>query len=92
MDVVLKEGWLHKKGGGNKRSNWTKRWFVLYNDRVEYYAEKGKKPPPKGTIPIDGNILSFNVRPYSGKAHSFEIILPERTYTIQSGSDLEMHR
>mmetsp|Transcript_30305 Transcript_30305/g.84695 ORF Transcript_30305/g.84695 Transcript_30305/m.84695 type:complete len:88 (-) Transcript_30305:12-275(-) len=79
--VILKEGYLHKKGGGKRRSNWTKRWFVLYPNHIDYFDDRSKKIL-KGSIPVDGSIHSFNVRPFSSKSHAFAVILPQREFVI----------
>ncbi|MEQ2174949.1 hypothetical protein GOODEAATRI_013023 [Goodea atripinnis] len=37
---ALKQGWLHKKGGGSStlsRRNWKRRWFVLRQSRLMYF-------------------------------------------------------
>lgn len=45
---VFKKGWLIKKGG-NTRSNWTRRWFILRHGRISYYSDEDvKKKKKKG--------------------------------------------
>uniref|UniRef100_A0A8B9MEP8 PH domain-containing protein n=1 Tax=Accipiter nisus TaxID=211598 RepID=A0A8B9MEP8_9AVES len=45
---ALKQGWLHKKGGGSStlsRRNWKKRWFVLRQSRLMYFENDTVVPP-----------------------------------------------
>jgi hypothetical protein len=39
LGAVVKEGWLQKKG--EKRRNWTKRWFVLKYGSLAYFKTQG---------------------------------------------------
>ncbi|MDP2439074.1 MAG: hypothetical protein Q8P67_25285, partial [archaeon] len=48
---VRKQGMLQKQGGGKRRANWKKRWFVLQLGKLTYYADESKKTV-KGTIDI----------------------------------------
>ena len=91
IDEPLKQGWLQKKGGGKRRANWNKRYFVLCGNRIDYY-EDNRLEKLKGTIPIDGHLATFNVIPFSEKKIAFVICLPTRDFVIQAGSDVEMNR
>eukprot|EP00466_Bigelowiella_natans_P006510 jgi/Bigna1/74300/fgenesh1_pg.28_\ len=63
QDVVKREGWLTKKGGwrntGTKRhhiKSWKKRYFVLWNEQLSYYASKSafhKHLKPMGTLSLN---------------------------------------
>jgi hypothetical protein len=72
-----KEGWLWKKGGGKRRSNWKKRWFVLRGPFLMYYSVAGTKdaPPPeskkKGTIAMLSAIIVPN--PHRSRKHCIKI-------------------
>lgn len=42
---ALKQGWLHKKGGGSStlsRRNWKRRWFVLRQSKLMYFEKDGE--------------------------------------------------
>lgn len=42
---ALKQGWLHKKGGGSStlsRRNWKRRWFVLRQSKLMYFENDGE--------------------------------------------------
>ncbi len=48
-------GWLHKRG--NLRHNWKRRYFLLYQDRAEYYSKElgaTEAPPMKGSFLLAG--------------------------------------
>lgn len=43
---ALKQGWLHKKGGGLStlsRRNWKRRWFVLRQSKLMYFENDGEE-------------------------------------------------
>ena len=51
---ALKQGWLHKKGGGSStlsRRNWKKRWFVLRQAKLMYF-ENDSEEKLKGTVEV----------------------------------------
>lgn len=55
---VVKAGYIEKKGGGNRRSNWQKRWFVLEQGKLSYYESSDKKTL-KGTLLLEtGTVVS----------------------------------
>jgi hypothetical protein len=91
MDEGVKQGWLMKKGGGKRRANWKRRFFILRRNRIDYY-EDNIRLNLKGTVPIDGHLATFNVVPFSEKKHAFVIALPNRDFIIQAASDAEMNR
>ena len=37
---VIKAGYLYKKGGGERRRNWTKRWFELRGHTLAYFENR----------------------------------------------------
>lgn len=51
---ALKQGWLHKKGGGSStlsRRNWKRRWFVLRQSRLMYF-ENDSEEKMKGVLDV----------------------------------------
>lgn len=49
---ALKQGWLHKKGGGSStlsRRNWKRRWFVLRQSKLMYF-ENDSEDKMKGAL------------------------------------------
>lgn len=51
---ALKQGWLHKKGGGSStlsRRNWKKRWFVLRQSKLMYF-ENDSEEKLKGAMDV----------------------------------------
>lgn len=51
---ALKQGWLHKKGGGSStlsRRNWKRRWFVLRHSKLMYF-ENDSEEKMKGILDI----------------------------------------
>lgn len=61
-EVVIKAGWLAKRGGRTK--TWKKRWFVLRRDRFAYYKDQ-KEYETRKVVPIDSisGITSSAERP-----------------------------
>ena len=89
---VIQQGWLNKKGGGKRRANWNKRYFILSKTKLDYYTDD-KLTTWKGMVPIDGLYSSFNVVPSVGdKKFTFVMSLPNRDFVMQASNDGEMKR
>uniref|UniRef100_H2LPP3 Myosin X n=2 Tax=Oryzias latipes TaxID=8090 RepID=H2LPP3_ORYLA len=78
---ALKQGWLHKKGGGSStlsRRNWRRRWFVLRQSKLMYF-ENDSEEKMKGVLDIhDAKEIIDN----TGKENGIDIVMPERTYHL----------
>ena len=47
----LRQGWL-KKQGGSKTKSWAKRWFIICDGTLFYFAAEGDIGQPKGCFPL----------------------------------------
>uniref|UniRef100_A0A8C2ZX11 Myosin X n=1 Tax=Cyclopterus lumpus TaxID=8103 RepID=A0A8C2ZX11_CYCLU len=78
---ALKQGWLHKKGGGSStlsRRNWKRRWFVLRQSKLMYFEKDGEEKM-KGVLDMrDAKEIIDN----TGKENGINIVMPERTYHL----------
>ncbi|XP_054480331.1 unconventional myosin-X [Anoplopoma fimbria] len=78
---ALKQGWLHKKGGGSStlsRRNWKRRWFVLRQSKLMYFENDGEDKM-KGVLDMhDAKEIIDN----TGKENGINIVMPERTYHL----------
>ena len=74
QDEVRYEGWITKMGSFIK--SWKKRWFVLYDDHIDYFEKKGNNL--KGTIKFTGQ--EYAVADDSNKPNNFKIITKKRTF------------
>ncbi|XP_037313777.1 unconventional myosin-X isoform X2 [Pungitius pungitius] len=78
---ALKQGWLHKKGGGSStlsRRNWKRRWFVLRQSTLTYFENDGEEKM-KGVLDMhDAKEIIDN----TGKENGINIVMPERTYHL----------
>ncbi|XP_033991940.1 unconventional myosin-X [Trematomus bernacchii] len=78
---ALKQGWLHKKGGGSStlsRRNWKKRWFVLRQSKLMYFENDGEEKM-KGVLDMrDAKEIIDN----TGKENGINIVMPERTFQL----------
>lgn len=90
---VTRSGWLYKQG--DKVKNWKKRWFVLKDNKLTYYAGKGDKQL-KGSIalsiavPKDGEHHGGSIIKGLGDSnytHTFEIVVTGRVYYIAATSE-----
>ncbi|KAM9166681.1 unconventional myosin-X [Pangshura tecta] len=82
---ALKQGWLHKKGGGSStlsRRNWKKRWFVLRQSRLMYF-ENDSEEKLKGTIQIR---TAREIVDNTGKENGIDIVMADRTYHLVADS------
>jgi len=87
MEKILKEGWLIKEGGARK--NWTKRWFALFDEKIEYSVEKGAHM--KGSLWIRDVLVVRSIPDgeYKGKKHIFFVETVARTFYISAADDGE---
>ncbi|KAM4706262.1 unconventional myosin-X isoform 2-T2 [Rhinophrynus dorsalis] len=78
---ALKQGWLHKKGGGSStlsRRNWKKRWFVLRQSKLMYF-DSDSEERLKGTLELrEAKEIIDN----TGKENGIDIIMDNRTYHL----------
>ncbi|XP_058493270.1 unconventional myosin-X [Solea solea] len=78
---ALKQGWLHKKGGGSStlsRRNWKRRWFVLRQSKLMYF-ENDSEDKMKGVLDMhDAKDIIDN----TGKENGINIVMAERTYHL----------
>lgn len=78
---ALKQGWLHKKGGGSStlsRRNWKRRWFVLRHSKLMYF-ENDNEDKMKGVLDIrEAKEIIDN----TGKENGINIVTAERTYQL----------
>ncbi|CAI5780220.1 unconventional myosin-X isoform X1 [Podarcis lilfordi] len=78
---ALKQGWLHKKGGGSStlsRRNWKKRWFVLRQSRLMYF-ENDSEEKLKGTLEIR---TAKDIVDNTTKENGIDIVMADRTYHL----------
>ncbi|XP_010225627.1 PREDICTED: unconventional myosin-X [Tinamus guttatus] len=78
---ALKQGWLHKKGGGSStlsRRNWKKRWFVLRQSRLMYF-ENDSEEKLKGAIDVR---TAKEIVDNTGKENGIDLIMGDRTYHL----------
>uniref|UniRef100_A0A673AK10 Myosin X n=1 Tax=Sphaeramia orbicularis TaxID=375764 RepID=A0A673AK10_9TELE len=78
---ALKQGWLHKKGGGSStlsRRNWKRRWFVLRQSKLMYF-ENDSEEKMKGVLDMHS---AKEIIDNTGKENGINIVMPERTYHL----------
>ncbi|KAG7273321.1 LOW QUALITY PROTEIN: hypothetical protein CRUP_014431, partial [Coryphaenoides rupestris] len=78
---ALKQGWLHKKGGGSStlsRRNWKRRWFVLRQSKLMYFENDGEDKM-KGVLDMH---TAKEVVDNTGKENGIDIVMSDRTYHL----------
>uniref|UniRef100_UPI003AAE8E0E unconventional myosin-X isoform X1 n=1 Tax=Centroberyx gerrardi TaxID=166262 RepID=UPI003AAE8E0E len=78
---ALKQGWLHKKGGGSStlsRRNWKRRWFVLRQSKLMYFENDGEEKM-KGMLDMH---TAKEIVDNTGKENGIDIVMPDRTYHL----------
>uniref|UniRef100_A0A8C0L700 Unconventional myosin-X n=1 Tax=Canis lupus dingo TaxID=286419 RepID=A0A8C0L700_CANLU len=78
---ALKQGWLHKKGGGSStlsRRNWKKRWFVLRQSKLMYF-ENDSEEKLKGTLEVRAARYIID---NTSKENGIDIIMADRTFHL----------
>eukprot|EP01095_Lingulamoeba_sp_RSL-Kostka_P000286 TRINITY_DN1044_c0_g1_i4.p1 TRINITY_DN1044_c0_g1~~TRINITY_DN1044_c0_g1_i4.p1 ORF type:complete len:197 (+),score=58.80 TRINITY_DN1044_c0_g1_i4:231-821(+) len=82
---IYKEGWLKKLGG--VRKNWKKRWFLLDDKKLAYFAKKGDANPIN-TIFLHS---SCEVTLSEDKQFCIELITDTRVWKFVAVDNDEMH-
>ncbi|KAM4875157.1 unconventional myosin-X [Thomomys bottae] len=78
---ALKQGWLHKKGGGSStlsRRNWKRRWFVLRQSKLMYF-ENDSEEKLKGTLEVR---TAKEIIDNTSKENGIDIIMADRTFHL----------
>ena len=65
------EGFMEKTDGAGW--SWQKRWFVLYNDRLRYYADRRARAP-QGEFLLSGATIAFYAHPQSATQDVFQLV------------------
>ncbi|KAI9299629.1 hypothetical protein BJ944DRAFT_172117, partial [Cunninghamella echinulata] len=87
-DAPTQEGWLYKKSDKfNKR--WNKRWFVLKNQHLYYFANPSN-PRVKGIIYLNGYRIQSDPNLYPGKYCFKAVHEKERTYLFYIDQEEQM--
>lgn len=80
---VRKEGYLYKRSSHSVRSVWSRRYFVLYSERLEYYSlQEGNAP-----IPIDLRLCAVKQTLDSERRFCFELVSPVKSFTLQAETE-----
>ncbi|XP_060047912.1 unconventional myosin-X [Erinaceus europaeus] len=78
---ALKQGWLHKKGGGSStlsRRNWKKRWFVLRQSKLMYF-ENDSEDRLKGALEVR---TAKEIIDNTSKENGIDIVMADRTFHL----------
>ena len=84
-DLSVKSGWMLKKG--EKRTNWSRRWFVLdHAGMLRYYESAEEGAELKGEIKLAAAAGCTEIRPSThpkAEPAEIEIACTERTYRFR---------
>ena len=85
---ILKEGWLHKKGGSHGgRTNWKRRWFILSPSGL-YYFESPQAKESIGVVMLLAETLAL-LTDRTEKANAFAIMAPDMDPFLCAAADDE---
>lgn len=88
MNSVSRAGYLYKKSSHMVRPVWSRRFFVLHENVLEYYTQD--KAEDSCTVGIDLRLCSVRRHPLNGSMGEylgrdcFELLSPQKTYTLQA--------
>jgi hypothetical protein len=82
-------GFLTKRGGRIK--NWKRRFFILENGKMKYYANEGDKKE-KGTIIVANCECGPLLRSIDDKKNLFQIVNKNRTYYMSCDSSENLEK
>lgn len=86
--VVIKEGYLYKKSSHPMRSAWSRRYFILYADKLEYFSmQEGNAP-----IPIDLRLCTVKPSSDTERRFCFDLVSPVKTFTLQAENDYDLEQ
>ena len=86
---IYQEGFLTKQG--HKRKNWNKRWFILRNQYLFYYKEKGDKFPA-GKIFLLGNYCYVEKDENNLRSEfAFRVVTSDSVYPVYAENDEQMN-
>ncbi|PJF17794.1 hypothetical protein PSACC_02406 [Paramicrosporidium saccamoebae] len=86
--VVDKSGYLYKRSSHAMRPVWSRRFFSLHDNCLEYYTMEGKNNA--STVLIDLRLCTVKRLELSDRRLCFEIVSPVKTYTLQAENEREM--
>lgn len=82
---TYKEGWLEKQGA--KRANWKRRYFIMYQETLEYY-ERPESQVAKGIIDLRGATASMSDGEAPGASYlSISVPRDTRVYLIRGSTE-----
>lgn len=79
MSLILKEGWLEKKG--SFFATWKKRWVVLTKTSLDYYTDETKSDK-KGFIPLCNESSVQKLEDTSSQRVKFVVISKQRSLEV----------
>jgi hypothetical protein len=82
MQLASKAGYLVKMGA--KVKSWKKRWFVLKDKNLSYYAKDTDTRPLRVIDLSQATSICSCSDEYEEKANLFKIVLPWRTFYLQA--------
>ncbi len=83
---LYREGFLTKQG--HKRKNWKKRWFVLKDNELSYYEQRGDEDA-KGRIPLDDPTVSVQALSGGPYPFMFEVTIGDVPYAMYAQDEKE---
>lgn len=85
--ILYREGFLTKRG--QTIQSWKRRWFVLSENKLSYYASQ-RDPSPLGVIMLDYCTVTDGDEKELGKKFSFELFTPDRTFYFAADSEQDL--
>ena len=84
--AIEKSGFLYKRSSHAMRPVWSRRFFHLHDNILEYYTLEGKNNSATNAIDLRLCTVKTLVEA-SERRNVFEIVSPVKTYTLQAESD-----
>lgn len=85
LSKAIKSGFLKKLGGAPLKSVWQRRWFVLFEDRLNYFKNSNQNSRLKGSISMKDCTIRDTPTQFFGNStenFSFALVTPNRTYFV----------
>jgi Arf-GAP/coiled-coil/ANK repeat/PH domain-containing protein len=85
---IRRSGYLYKRSSHTVRPVWSRRFFSLHDNCLEYYTLEAKNK--SSTVTIDLRLCTVKRLELPERRHCFEIVSPVKTYTLQAENEKEM--
>ncbi|CAG8543983.1 10085_t:CDS:10 [Diversispora eburnea] len=88
---IKKSGYLFMKGNQRVMQSWTRKYFIISGEQLNYYCKAGKvSKDEEDSSSINLRVCHIKLINNSDRRFCFEIISPMRTYVLQAENQVDL--